>query len=128
MKKSVKLWLDRAEYDLESARFMMQGGRYFYVAFMCQQSIEKLLKAIIQEKTEDLPPYTHNLTALAKHVDLSLSEKQLDFLALLNRYYLNTRYPDHKQKLADNIDEKKAKELLSTSEGLYQCLLKELTI
>ncbi len=128
MKKSVALWFERAQYDLESARLMMENGRYLYVVFMCQQAVEKLLKGIIQEKTDALPPYTHNLTLLAKYIDLSLSEEQFDFLALLNRYYLNTRYPDHKQKLADNIDQKKTHQILKSSEELYQCLLKELTM
>ena len=36
-----KYWLDIAEYDLETARAMYISGRYLYVAFMCQQAVEK---------------------------------------------------------------------------------------
>lgn len=28
-------WLDAAKYDLDSAKVMLDGGRYMYVAFMC---------------------------------------------------------------------------------------------
>jgi len=41
MKKKYKYWLDIAEYDLETARAMYISGRYLYVAFMCQQAVEK---------------------------------------------------------------------------------------
>lgn len=34
-------WLDIAKYDLETAEAMFDSGRYLYVVFMCQQSIEK---------------------------------------------------------------------------------------
>lgn len=98
MKKAVQLWLERAEYDLETANVMLSSGRYLYVAFMCQQTIEKILKGCVHHKTEKLPPYTHNLVVLAKSLDLNFTEEQFDFLALLTRYYLNTRYPDYKQK------------------------------
>lgn len=126
MKKNVVLWLERSQYDIETAQLMMDNGRYLYVAFMCQQAVEKVLKGLIQYKTDKLPPYTHNLTALAKSSTVQFLEEQLDFLALLTRYYLNTRYPDHKQKLADSIDEKKAGEILRASREVFQCLKKEL--
>ncbi|MDR1700902.1 MAG: HEPN domain-containing protein [Lachnoclostridium sp.] len=40
-------WKDIAEYDLETAEAMFRTGRWLYVVFMCQQSIEKLCKGII---------------------------------------------------------------------------------
>ena len=39
-------WLEAAQYDLVSARVMMNGGRYMYVAFMSQQAVEKITKGI----------------------------------------------------------------------------------
>lgn len=41
-------WIERAEYDLETAKAMQQTGRYLYVGFMCQQTVEKALKAYRQ--------------------------------------------------------------------------------
>ena len=43
--KDVKSWVDASQYDLETARALLESRRYLYVLFMCQQSLEKLLKA-----------------------------------------------------------------------------------
>jgi HEPN domain-containing protein len=40
-------WLEIADYDLETAKAMLDTGRYLYVGFMCHQVIEKALKAVI---------------------------------------------------------------------------------
>lgn len=37
-------WEDIAQYDLETAKAMLSSGRFLYVVFMCQQSIEKIIK------------------------------------------------------------------------------------
>ena len=41
----VAYWLDIADYDLDTAEAMYQTGRWLYVAFMCNQTIEKTIKA-----------------------------------------------------------------------------------
>lgn len=128
MKQTVKLWLERAGYDWETASAMLDSGRYLYVAFMCQQAVEKMLKGFVHHKTGELPPYTHNLVALAELTNVLFSESQRDFLALLTRYYLNTRYPDYKQKMAAELNKEKANELMEKTKGILECLKKELGI
>lgn len=44
--EKIEHWLDIAEYDLETAVAMQNSARYLYTVFMCQQALEKLLKAI----------------------------------------------------------------------------------
>ncbi len=39
-------WLDAAEYDLQTAKAMLETKRYLYVGFMCHQTIEKALKGV----------------------------------------------------------------------------------
>ena len=34
-------WLDSAEYDLQTARAMLETRRLLYVGFMCHQTVEK---------------------------------------------------------------------------------------
>ena len=41
----VAYWIDIADYDMETAETLYDGGRWLYVAFMCHQAIEKTLKA-----------------------------------------------------------------------------------
>ncbi|MBN6204898.1 HEPN domain-containing protein [Ralstonia pickettii] len=45
-KEKFEHWRDIAKYDLDTAEAMYQAGRYLYVVFMCQQSIEKLVKGL----------------------------------------------------------------------------------
>ena len=44
--KDVKSWVDASRYDLATARALLKSRRYLYVLFMCQQAIEKILKAV----------------------------------------------------------------------------------
>ncbi len=45
--KIIQMWLDRVVYDMDTAKAMLQTGRWIYSIFMCQQSLEKCLKALI---------------------------------------------------------------------------------
>ena len=40
-------WFDSAEYDLQTAKAMLETRRFLYVGFMCHQTIEKALKGIL---------------------------------------------------------------------------------
>lgn len=128
MRRETKLWMEKANYDLETAEAMLKSARYLYVAFACQQAIEKYLKAIIQEKTGKHPPFIHNLPALAKEAAIIFSDGQQEFLMLLTQYYLNTRYIDFKQKLSQEMNREKAQTCLQKTGEIIECLKKELKI
>jgi len=66
MKKATRNWIATSEYDIETVEHMLKSGRYVYVVFMCHLSVEKLLKGLVAETQEDLPPKTHNLRYLVK--------------------------------------------------------------
>lgn len=128
MKRETQLWIERADYDLVTAEAMLKSARYLYVAFACQQSVEKYLKAVIQESADTMPPFIHNLPALLKLTSVFLSDNQNSFLMLLTQYYLNTRYVDVKQKLLDTMNKEKAAECLQKSREIVQCLKNALKI
>ena len=44
-KQKAEYRLELAEYDLETEKVMLKGGRHLYVGFMCHQVLEKALKA-----------------------------------------------------------------------------------
>lgn len=69
--KIIQNWLALADYDYETANAMMQSGRYIYVAFTCQQAVEKTLKAFFVQEHQITPPYTHNLLTLASKISCS---------------------------------------------------------
>ena len=123
MDKYVSHWLERSNYDLETAKAMLDAGRYLYVAYMCQQAIEKLLKAIIaQHGKENLP--IHNLNRLAELAELrrDLAAEQVDLLAELTAYNIEARYGDYKESLSEVVDTQKANALYAQTKGLFQWL------
>lgn len=122
MKSLTKQWLGQANYDLATAEAMFKTRRYLYVAFMCQQAIEKLLKAIIQERTGKTPPYTHRLLTLLKLVEIPADAARVDFLELLTAYYINGRYPEHKQKLAKELTKARVQGFLSKTKEVFRWL------
>lgn len=54
MKEEVKRWLKKAKQDLDSAKYNYEGKKYDVSAFLCQQSSEKALKALLLEKSGQL--------------------------------------------------------------------------
>jgi HEPN domain-containing protein len=97
MDKVVAHWVERSQYDLDSAKVMLDAGRYLYVAYMCQQAIEKILKAMIANQGKENFPI-HNLNRLAELASIrkELTSEQFNFLAELTPYHIEARYGDYK--------------------------------
>ena len=109
-----------AIYDFESAKAMLETKRYLYVGFMCHQTIEKILKAYFCKYSSETPPYTHNLTKLAKLSSLyeEFLDEQKDFLDLLEPLNIEARYPSDKELLLKSLNEQKCSELIKETEEL----------
>jgi len=91
MVRAEQQWEDQARYDLETAHAMLRSGRFLYVLFCSQQSIEKLLKALIVKRTGEFPPRIHNLIRLADVAKLDLDPHHQQLLGDLSNYYIQTR-------------------------------------
>lgn len=118
--KTINNWIKIADYDRKTAKAMYESGRYIYVAFTCQQCIEKLLKALFVKLENDTPPYTHNLNRLSQltKIEKELNKEQTDCLNFLNAYYIKTRYTEELDKLSKNLDKRKSGQLLKQTEQL----------
>ncbi|NQT51684.1 HEPN domain-containing protein [bacterium] len=115
-------WVERAEYDIKTARAMLGAGRYLYVVFCCQQAVEKALKAIIALKTGAMPPRLHNLPALAERAGLDVGDDQAELLELLTRHYIESRYPEDRKRIASLVDKRLAESVLRRSEEMAEWL------
>ena len=89
----VRCWLEIAAEDLEVAESNHSNGYWLYAAFLCHQSLEKVLKAYYQATHDDDPPYTHNHIRLLSVCGLidELSEEQLRFVAHIEPMYIESR-------------------------------------
>jgi len=127
MDKIVTHWVERSKYDLDTAKVMLDTGRYLYVAYMCQQTIEKMLKAIIaQHGKENLP--VHNLNRLAEIASISneLTSEQFNFIAELTPYHIEARYGDYKESLSEIINSKEAEQVYQKTKGIYKWLYRKI--
>ncbi len=122
MPESSEQWAKKALYDLETARAMFTSGRHLYVLFCCQQATEKMLKAIIAERTRTLPPRIHQLIRLTELAGLSPDDRQADFLRELSAYYIQSRYPEEIPQVGGEINETISREILQQTEELLTWL------
>ncbi len=118
------MWLDIAEDDLETAEYCYHGKRYLWSLFMCQQSIEKAIKAVFFEKTGKVPPRKHDLISLAGVADVlrDCDENTQDLFRHLSLFYIETRYPDKRIDLEAECTGEFAKDMLDRSKEAVEWL------
>ena len=97
-----------------------------YTVFMCQQALEKLLKAIHIQQKEEEAPRTHTLTYLFELLDLPANLEYLKTLSSLTIYYIEGWYPSYKQKLSQTLDQKTAQSFLNKTQEIFQWLKSQL--
>lgn len=112
-------WLFHAYQDLLAARMLIEDRRLFNpTVFHCQQAIEKSLKAFLLYKHRKLFD-GHNLTWLCKQAALTDQSftKWIGKSTLLNRFYIETRYP---ADIPEEIDRQLVEEILSATEDMME--------
>ncbi|MBI5873245.1 MAG: HEPN domain-containing protein [Candidatus Omnitrophica bacterium] len=122
MQKAILEWLEISAEDLQAAETMLAGGRYLYVIFMCQQAVEKMLKAVYVKNKKEVPPRTHNLLYLIDVLDIDVGGANRALLSELNQFYLESRYPGERMKLAKEVDKIRAQEVFLKTKGVLECL------
>ena len=127
MNESVKYWLDLVENDLEAARAMLASKLYLYVGFMCHQTVEKALKAVVARDCADgeIPPKIHHLLKLADRAGLfhKMSPEQQKFLKRLNPMNIEARYPEYKEQVSAGLSNNICDKMITETEELL-CWIK----
>ncbi|MBF0408758.1 MAG: HEPN domain-containing protein [Candidatus Riflebacteria bacterium] len=113
-------WKEMSDYDIETAEAMLKSKRYLYVGFMSHQAVEKILKACFVKKNDDIAPFSHSLSYIAKKAQIyeHFSEEQKMFIDMLEPMNIECRYPTHKEQLLTSLTEEKCKEILDKSKEL----------
>jgi len=112
-------WYKKAEQDLRGAKIMFEHvaeDDFGFVAFHCQQAIEKKLKGMKLKKDNKLIR-EHNLLELYDYIvefypDIKKFQKDLSFV---NGYYVKTRYP---QELPKSLSQEDAAECIRIAEEI----------
>jgi HEPN domain-containing protein len=89
-------WLLTAEEDLRAAESLSQAGLYAPACFHAQQAGEKALKSLWY--AVDAEPWGHSVQRLAadfpRQTEVSNLETWIEQGALLDKFYIPTRYPN----------------------------------
>jgi len=119
-------WLKQADYDMDTADYMFEGGRYFYAVFMCHLAIEKALKGFYRKKLRQEPPRVHNLIYLITKIGIKPPEPIGRFIVKLNEASVATRYPEEIGKLQKDFTKGVVKDILSKGRETLEWIKKQL--
>ncbi|MBN1992366.1 MAG: HEPN domain-containing protein [Anaerolineae bacterium] len=88
-------WLEQAQADLKWTQHLNIEGAYYLVCFLAQQTAEKALKAFLYAQGEELV-VGHSVRQLCQRVAKyeERFQQHLDDWAILDSYYIPTRYPN----------------------------------
>ena len=92
--KAVKFWLAYAKDNFIAAKAMFKAGRWSLCMFMCQQTLEALLKAIVIIQIKKQPPYIHELGLILRASGLKAPSGIINSLRELDKHYIKTRYKE----------------------------------
>lgn len=123
-----KKWIERVTYDLDTAEAMHKAGRHIYVVFMCQQALEKCLKALLVYQGKKPAPI-HNLRRLieAAGIGQEVDEEAMRKVDFLSQYYLNARYKEDIEELVRQVRSETAREILDFTREEIGWLLRKMT-
>lgn len=128
MNDKVSYWVELSDYDLDTASAMLDTKRFLYVGFMCHQSIEKLIKAVLSTQADEIPPKVHNLIRLAEKASLldKMTDTQKKTLFLLNPLNIESRYPSYKDNLLKQLTADKCSDIINQTKELAQWIKTQL--
>ena len=84
---------------------MLDSKHFDWSLFVGHLALEKILKAHwVKNNAADIPPKIHHLVRLANEAKLSLTDEQSEFLADVNGFNTEARYPEQNiKKSADYV-------------------------
>ncbi len=94
VRRQVEYWLNGSQDDIEAAAVLLEKRKIRQSLFFAHLAVEKALKAHVSNATDAVPPRTHDLLRLAELAGISLPAPRRVFLARLQRYCMEGRYPD----------------------------------
>ena len=120
-------WLAIVVEDLSVAEDLYKTKHWLYVAFMCHQVVEKVLKAYWCVCRDDDPPFIHDHKRIAEGCGLytKMSDEQKEFLTQIRQMNIADRYQEYKDELATSLNSEIAKNILETTKQMHAWILQK---
>lgn len=126
MKALTREWLEYAEHDLYAAKLLIESPKppFEVIAYHCQQSAEKSIKALLIEHGEPLPR-THDMGVLCELVSDFYNgfTNYMEDCDRLTPYGVITRYPGSPL----TVDKEHVSQALNTAEKIQELVNKYLS-
>ncbi|MBI5700305.1 HEPN domain-containing protein [Candidatus Saganbacteria bacterium] len=127
MKKEIIKWTKQGDHDLEMAKNIIDDGGYDTCAFLCQQAVEKYLKALYILLNNKPAPRTHYLDEIGRN--LNVPSQILSLLKELSSDYMVSRYPDVTASAPfEEYSESDAKGKIKTAEDILSWVKSQIQI
>ncbi len=113
-------WLRQAERDLLKVRLDLENEFFEWACFTAHQAAEKALKAVYQARS--LSVRGHAVLSLLHGLGEEISEPLLHAARVLDRYYIEARYPNGLIDGApmDYFDRQLAEEALDVAQAVVR--------
>jgi HEPN domain-containing protein len=125
LQAQIEYWRVSSERDWQTAEGLFQLGRYDSCLFFCHLAIEKGLKSLIVQETEEEAPYAHDLAYLAGKTGLRVDEQDLELLRTVSSFNIAARYDDDKFTFYKRCTKEYTQEYLEKSRTFFLWLQKQ---
>lgn len=138
MKKLEKYryWMMLSDYDLDTIDVLVEGKRWVYVAYLCQQAVERQLKGMYVYYLNSEAPKTHNINFLfskllaleefpdiGTHEDVEERREQCEDFLIEAMFYYMSDYPfSYKNIMNRFVDEDIALDLYASTKDMIAWL------
>jgi len=119
-----EIWLNIAEEDINAAEWSFKGDQFLWAVFMCQQCLEKAIKAIYIYERKEEAPKKHDLIYLSQISGLfdELSYETKNLFRYLNVYYIETRYAEKRNELKAKCSKENTLKIINQTKEVFECL------
>lgn len=124
-KEVVRFWFTSSVDDLDTAEKLFEAKKYHYALYFCQMAIEKYIKGLIVEKSDQFATRTHDLIVLAEQLDLNLSPNILEQFRTITQFNLNARYDTYKRNFYNKATKSYAIQWLKITKDILLWLKKQ---
>ena len=123
----IDYWRKTADSDWTASEHLFEKKDYLQSLFFAHLVLEKLLKAHwVKDNTSDYPPRIHRLLSLKNHIQLNLSQVEINVLDDMEIFQMEGRYPDYHFRIAQLCTQQFTQILLKRVEILKNSLLSNL--
>ena len=120
--KQITFWRESAKEDWDVSQQLVDNGRTRHGLFFAHLALEKIIKAIICKKSQDIAPRIHNLSRLSELAALTPDKDKMELLAEMNAFHIEGRYPE---SLTKPPTKEEALDVMAKAERVFQWLMKQ---